>query len=143
MAHHPAALAVEVSPVVIPQGGDFSFGWVFAEGDPAAAPTGWPSGWTATLLINETRGGDSVEVIDSTPGPGAYLDLDTKVADGINGVEDGATVATITLSSPGTASAEWTWIERPYPFDLILNGPGSRTLRLVEGFVILSESVTG
>lgn len=140
MAHHPAALAVEVSPIVIPQGGDFSIGWIFAEGDPAAAPEDWPDGWTATLEIRETRGGLSLATI-TTVGS-AYLTLDDTTADGIPGVEDDATVATITLAVPGGASLDWTWMERPYPFDLTISN-GSRLLRLAEGSVILSEAVAG
>lgn len=143
MAHHPAAIAVEVSPIVIPQGGDFSMGWLYAEGAPAAAPTGWAGSWTATLRIHETRGGDVLQTVTSSVGSGARITLGTATAHGITGVVDGATIATITVAVPGATSSSWTWIERPYPFDLTLVGPGARTLRFVEGNVILSEAVTG
>lgn len=143
MAHHPAAVAVEVSPIVIPQGGDFSIGWIYAEGTPAVAPTGWAGSWTATLRIHETRGGDVLQTITSTSVSGARITKGTTTASGIPGVTDGATVATITLVIPGATSSSWTWTERPYPFDLTLAGPSSRTFRFVEGNVILSEAVNG
>lgn len=142
MAHHPAAIAVEVSPIVIPQGGDFSVGWIYAEGSPAVAPSGWAGSWTATLEVRQTRGGSLIQSITST-GTGATITLGTQTASDIPGVTNGATIATVTLSVHASTSSAWTWTERPYPFDLTLNGPGGRRLRLVEGSIILSEAVSG
>lgn len=143
MAHHAAALAVEAAPIVIPQGADFTIGWLFAEGEPAAAPTDWPDDWSARLEIRETRGGDLLGFLHSSDVTAdGTLALGTTVASGIPGVVDDTTIATITAGIAGVTSAEWTWTERPYPFDLDLFGPGGRRVRFVEGQIILSAEVT-
>lgn len=142
MAHHPAALAVEDAPIVIPQGADFSIGWLYAEGDPAAAPAAWPGSWTARMEVRETRGGTLLAHLHSSLPADGTITLGTLVASGITGVTDGAVLATITAATAGTGSAAWTWTERPYPFDLELAGPGGRIVRLVEGTVVLSQEVT-
>jgi hypothetical protein len=142
MAHHPAAYAVEAAPIVIPQGADFSIGWLYAEGDPAAAPASWPGSWTARMEIRETRGGDLLARLHSSITADGVITLGTTTAAGVDGVTDGATIATITAAINDTVSAAWTWVERPFPFDLELAGPGGRVIRLVEGQVILSAEVT-
>lgn len=143
MAHHPAALAVEAAPIVIPQGADFTIGWLYAEGATPAAPTGWPGSWSARLEIRETRGGDLLAFLHSSDiTADGTIALGTTVAASIPGVTDGTTIATLTAGVAGVTSSDWTWTERPYPFDLYLFGPGSRIVRFVEGQIILSAEVT-
>lgn len=148
MAHRAGSVAELRDPLVIPQGADWTVAWLWAEGNPPAQPSGWPSQWRARMEIRTARGGDLL----------ARLHTSDLTADGIitlstysvgtpstvAGVPDGGTAGQITLVLEDTVSATWTWTDqRGVPFDLELwNTTSGRVVRFLEGTAVLSREVT-
>jgi hypothetical protein len=142
-AHTPGALAVEADPVVIPQGADWTLGWILAEGDPLGPPAGWPDDWTARMEVRDRRGGTLLARLHSTDGDAdGALDLGTRTVTDVEGVPDDTEVATVTASLTAAVSAGWAWPDRPAPFDVELVALSGRLIRLVEGAAVLSAEVT-
>lgn len=134
--------ALDVRPIVIPQGATESATWPpvweYAEGTVLGVPTGWPGSWTARMEIRDYRGeGGSVLAVLHSVDPDADGTLTlTSHTDG------GTTYARVTAAIPADTSAAWTWQDNDAAvYDLELtNGP--RTIRLAEGPATLSGEVT-
>lgn len=139
--HTPSALAVD--DLVIPQGATESATWPkvweYAEGDPAAPPTGWPGSWTARMQIRDYYGEGSIVLAtlhSSDPADGT-LTLTSNLDPG-----DGLTYARITPYIDPAVSAAWAWADLPdCVFDLEITD-GVRLIRHTEGNVWLSREVT-
>jgi hypothetical protein len=150
VAHKPGSVAVLAAPLVIPQGADWTTAFLWAEGSPADAPSGWPGQWRARMEIRTARGGDLVarfHTSDVTVEVDGLITLSTYnvgMPSTVAGVGDGGTCGQITLTLDDAVSAGWTWADgRGYPFDLELWNPTTgRTVRFLEGTVVLSGEVT-
>jgi hypothetical protein len=151
VAHRPGSIAVLPGPLVIPQGADWSVAWLWAEGSPAGQPSGWPGQWRARMEVREARGGALVarfHTSDVTAGVNGLITLSTYSVGSpstVAGVADGGTAGQVTVTLDDAVSAGWTWTDqaRGYPFDLELwNTTSGRTVRFLEGTVVLSGEVT-
>lgn len=151
MSHTPGSVAVLSGPLVIPQGADLSVAWLWAECTPAGQPSGWPGQWRARMEVRTGRGGDLLarfHTTDVTTGVDAALTLSTFSVGNpstVTGVPNSGTCGQVALAVPAAVSAAWAWADSPrgYPFDLELWNPTTnRTVRFLEGTVVLSREVT-
>jgi hypothetical protein len=102
------------------------------------------------MEVRTARGGDLVarfHTSDVTAAVDGLLTLSTYsvgTPSTVAGVADGGTAGQITVNLDDAVSAGWTWTDgRGYPFDLELwNTTTGRTVRFLEGTVVLSQEVT-
>jgi hypothetical protein len=127
-----AMAAIGTEDIIIGQGTSWALSWIYGEGDPAAAPEGWPASWSGRAQVRLSWG--------VAPAVASFHSADPE-SDGLvllNTNEDG--LAVVTLSLDPTASDDWTWSRGVY--DVELADTAGRVIRLVEGRAELSAEVT-